>query len=79
MPIDHSSLSSVPLDPYLDWAIRTDFRHQRPGDWVPLLVRFDPKPQAGESSNGTALQRFTSLAWLDANSDAIEAVLLTAG
>lgn len=66
MPIDHSSLSSVPLDPYLDWAIRTDFRHQRPGDWIPLLVRFDLTPRGSESDSGTALQRFTSLAWLDA-------------
>ena len=32
---------------------------------MPLLVQFDPAPQTGESNEGTSLQRFTSLIWLD--------------
>ena len=58
------SLGSVPLDPYLDWAIRNDFRHQRPGDLVPIFVEFDPKQPEGDP-RGNALQAFTSLDWLD--------------
>ena len=64
LPVLPSPLTSVPLDPYLDWAIRNDFRHQRPGDFVPIFVEFDPKPQEGDPK-GNALETFTSLNWLD--------------
>ena len=64
MPAVPSSLASVPLDPYLDWAARNDFRHQRFGEWLPLLVQFDAIPPEGEAG-GTALASFVSLKWLD--------------
>jgi hypothetical protein len=45
-----------PAHPYLDWAVATRFVYLRAGDWLPLLVEFDP---------GISLQRFTGLEWLD--------------
>ena len=42
-----------PLDPYLDWAIQNDFRHQRLGEWLPILVRFDVRAM-GADERGTA-------------------------
>src|SRR5262245_61103076 len=53
-----------PLDPYLDWAIQNNFRHQRPGDWLPLLVRFDAKTLSADEG-GTDLDRFVKLGWIE--------------
>lgn len=58
------SLPQGPFDPYLDWAIRNNFRHFRPGAWLPMLVRFDTSAQGG-SPQETALNWFTRLDWLD--------------
>ncbi len=57
-------------DPLLDWAIATNFRHVRPGRWLPLLVEFDAEALARETHDDalTPLQRFAGLKWLDARS-----------
>jgi hypothetical protein len=49
--------------PLLDWAIATKFAYLRAGDWLPLLVEFDPAvlPRQGDQ---TPLQAFTGLEWL---------------
>ena len=57
-------IPAAPLDPYLDWAIQNDFRHQRPGEWLPLLVRFDAQA-IGADERGTALERFVKLGWIE--------------
>jgi len=43
------------VHPYLDWAIATNFAYLRPGNWLPLLVEFDPR---------LTRSQFTSLSWL---------------
>ena len=58
------SFPAGPFDPYLDWAIRNNFRHLRPGDWLPILVRFDASAQG--DPHQPALSWFTKLDWLDA-------------
>ena len=65
MNTKHSARSfpQGPFDPYLDWAIRNNFRHLRPGDWLPMLVRFDASARADPKQS--ALSWFTSLIWLD--------------
>jgi hypothetical protein len=35
--------------PDLDWAIATDFAYLRPGEWLPLLVEFDPETALGST------------------------------
>ena len=66
MPINSKSRSislSGPVQPYLDWAVATQFAYLREGDWLPLLVEFDPSALALEAGQ-TPLQAFTSLNWL---------------
>lgn len=66
MATSHSrSLPAGLLDPYLEWAIENNFRHLRPGQWLPMLVEFRI---SGRIARGqpTALQTFTQLGWLDA-------------
>ena len=58
------SFPQGPFDPYLDWAIRNNFRHLRPGDWLPLLVRFTDTARTDPKQS--ALGWFTELGWLDA-------------
>ena len=53
-------ITGVPVHPYLDWAIETQFAHLRPGEWLPLLVEFDPKRMSQA--------RFVSCGWLDDSS-----------
>ena len=53
------------LDPYLEWAIENNFRHLRPGQWLPMLVEFRIKGRIARGQP-TALQTFTQLGWLDA-------------
>lgn len=53
------------LDPYLEWAIENDFRHLRPGQWLPMMVEFRIKGRIARGQP-TALQAFTQLHWLDA-------------
>jgi len=52
-----------PAQPLLEWAIATKFAYLREGEWLPLLVEFEPAvlPRQG---NQTPLQAFTSLEWL---------------
>ena len=53
------------LDPYLEWAIENNFRHLRPGQWLPMLVEFRINGRIARGQP-TALQTFTQLDWLDA-------------
>jgi len=62
-PGSHNPLSPRPVQPYLDWAIATKFAYLREGDWLPLLVEFNPQTLRIESGQ-TSLQAFTSLKWL---------------
>jgi hypothetical protein len=53
-----------PIQPYVDWAIETRFGYLREGEWLPLLVEFDPdalETQGGE----TPYDAFARLDWLD--------------
>lgn len=45
----------MPVHPYLDWAIATNFAYLRPGNWLPLLVEFAPHVNRAQ---------FTTLSWL---------------
>jgi hypothetical protein len=66
MSIDSKSRAnqpSGPVQPYLDWAVETQFAYLREGDWLPLLVEFDPSALELEDAQ-TPLQAFTSLTWL---------------
>lgn len=66
MPINSKSRAiplSGPVQPYLDWAVATRFAYLREGDWLPLLVEFDPSALVLEDDQ-TPLQAFTSLNWL---------------
>jgi hypothetical protein len=54
-----------PSNRYLDWAIKTGFRYQRPGDWIPLLVEFRREAVVqGEEASVNAFKRFQELGWL---------------
>jgi hypothetical protein len=46
---------SGPVQPYLEWARDTDFSYLNRGDWIPLLVEFDPD---------IFLEEFIKLKWL---------------
>jgi hypothetical protein len=62
-PKSRGPASPRPIQPYLDWAIATKFAYLRDGDWLPLLVEFNPQTLRIESGQ-TSLQAFTSLKWL---------------
>src|SRR4030095_874296 len=62
-----------PIQPYVDWAIETRFGYLRDGDWLPLLVEFDPDAlvtQGGE----TPYDAFVRLDWLDESHSLKDAV-----
>ena len=59
----HAIPPSGPVQPNLDWAVATRFAYFREGDWLPLLVEFDPSALVLEGGQ-TPLQAFTSLNWL---------------
>lgn len=46
----------MPVHPYLDLAIATNFAYLRPGNWLPLLVEF---------ASHVNRAQFTTLGWLD--------------
>jgi Subtilase family len=52
-----------PSQPDLNWAIATGFIYQRPGDWLPLLVEFDPAKTFGETP-AARWQWFVQREWL---------------
>jgi hypothetical protein len=54
-PPSHDDPPSGPVQPYLDWARDTDFSYLNRGDWIPLLVEFDPD---------IFLEEFIKLTWL---------------
>jgi hypothetical protein len=49
MPAPNDRTPSRPSHPDLDWAIATNFAYLRPGDWLPLLVEFNPRTALGET------------------------------
>ena len=64
-PEHPSGASPPPASHYLDWAIRTGFRYQRPGDWIPLLVEYRREAVVRDSEAGTnVFERFQKLEWL---------------
>jgi hypothetical protein len=73
-PGSHNPSSPRPVQPYLDWAIATKFAYLREGDWLPLLVEFNPQALRTESGQ-TSLQAFTSLKWLSDDPRTLEDVI----
>ena len=62
-----------PIQPYVDWAIQTRFGYLRDGDWLPLLVEFDP--DALVTQNGEMpYDAFARLDWLGAPDSLKDAV-----
>ncbi len=60
---------SGPAQAYLEWALETNFSYLRDGDWIPLLIEFDPKEARARSGNEklTALEAFATRRWLHDN------------
>ena len=61
-PSSHDDPPSGSAQPYLDLAIETRFGYLREGEWLPLLVEFDPdalETQGGE----TPYDAFARLDW----------------
>ena len=52
-----------PFQPDLDRAIATNFAYLRNGEWLPLMVEFDPKAAPTESHGGQ-WQWFVDRDWL---------------
>ena len=48
---EQGSGSKRPFQPDLNWAIATNFAYLRPGEWLPLLVEFDPKSFSNEAGS----------------------------
>ena len=77
-PIGPSGSSDQPKSrtsqPELDWAIATNFAYLRAGDWLPLLVEFEPKAIRIEHDE-TDLEAFTRLRWLSDDPQTLKDVL----
>ena len=61
--------------PELDWAIATNFTYLRDGEWLTLLVEFEPKGLRVESDE-TDLNAFTRLQWLSDDPRTLDDALL---
>jgi hypothetical protein len=57
---------STGTSPYLEWALATRFSYLRDGDWIPVLIEFDPVAArvSSEDDKLTALQAFAQRRWL---------------
>ena len=52
-----------PHGPYFDWALATNFRYMRKGEWLPMFIEFRLDAVPTEADDATPLQRFTRLQW----------------